>query len=366
MKKNYLLYVFFTVLAGLTVLDIVAADKKFSDLENRNLKQKVEFTFDGFWDNSFQQNYESYVNDQFIFRDSWIDIKSRSEYCLGKIENNGIIYGNNQFLFEKFTSFDNERFLNNIEAINLFKDKVNANISVMVVSNSYEIYSENTPIAAPLVEQESNIKFIYDSLKDTNNIDLLSVMQNNKEDYIYYRTDHHWTTYGAYLAYKEFINSIGGTPINIDDLELIRVEDFYGTYFSKAKPFNIEPDILTYVDLSGVTMNISGEEYDSIYDYSQLELRDKYALFLRGNNPLTIVKNHNLNNGKKIVVIKDSYANSLIPFLTQNYEEIHVIDLRTFKEKASDYINNNEIQDVLVLYNFINFTRDINIIRLKY
>ena len=128
-------------------------------------------------------------------------------------------------------------------------------------------------------------------------------MQNNKEDYIYYRTDHHWTTYGAYLAYKEFINSIGGTPINIDDLELIRVEDFYGTYFSKAKPFNIEPDILTYVDLSGVTMNISGEEYDSIYDYSQLELRDKYALFLRGNNPLTIVKNHNLKKFFQLYLI---------------------------------------------------------------
>lgn len=366
MKKNYLLYSFFIVLVSLTVLDVVIPDKEFSDLENRNLKQKINFTFKGFWDNSFQQNYESYVNDQFVFRDSWIDIKSRGEYCLGKIENNNIIYGKNQFLFEKFSTFDNIRLSNNIEAINIFKDKVDANISLMIAPNSYEIYNEYVPVAAPLIAQSENIKFIYDSIKEINNINLVDVMKENREDYIYYRTDHHWTIYGAYIAYKEFVESVGEIPVKLEAKEFTAVEDFYGTYFSKAKPFNVEPDVFSYLDLSGLTMDILGEKYDSIYDYSQLELRDKYALFLRGNNALTIIKNKNLNNGKKIMVIKDSYANSLIPFLTQNYEEIHVIDLRTFKEKVEQYLNNNNIKDVLILYNFMNFTRDVNIIRLKY
>lgn len=366
MKRTYLLYSFFIVLALLSILDIIKPDKTFSDLENRNLKQKVKFTVEGFWDNSFQQNYESYINDQFIFRDGWIDIKSRSEFCLGKIENNGIIYGDNEYLFEKYSNFEKSRFLNNIEAINIFKNNISSNISLMIVPNSYEIYKELVPKAAPLVPQEENIDYIYDNVLETNNIKLFDVMTENKDKYIYYRTDHHWTAYGAYLAYKEFIESIGEKPIELNQEDFVEVDDFYGTYFSKAKPFNVKPDIFSYLDLSGVTMNISGEEFDSIYDYSQLELRDKYALFLRGNNPLTIIKNTNLQNGKKIVVIKDSYANSLVPYLTQNYEEIHVIDLRTFKEQVGQYVDENDIKDVLILYNFINFTRDVNIIRLKY
>ncbi len=366
MKRNYLLYSFFIVVVLLSVLDILKSDKTFSDLENRNLKQKVKFTVDGFWDNSFQQDYESYINDQFIFRDGWIDIKSRSEYCLGKIENNGIIYGDKEYLFEKYSSFDNTRFLNNIEAIKIFKDKVYSKVSFMIAPNSYEIYKELVPKAAPLVSQEENIEYIYENIVDTNNINLLDIMKENRDKYIYYRTDHHWTAYGAYLAYKEFAKSIGEIPVELEESDFKKVDNFYGTYFSKAKPFNVEPDIFSYLDLSGVTMNISGEEYDSIYDYTQLKLRDKYALFLRGNNPLTVIKNNNLKNGKKIVVIKDSYANSFVPYLTQNFEEIHVIDLRTFKEKAYQYINNNDIDEVLILYNFINFTRDVNIIRLKY
>ena len=368
MKKNYLLYSFFIVLVLLSILDILKSDNAFSDLENRNLKQRVKFTVSGFFDNSFQQDYESYINDQFIFRNRWIDIKSRSEYYLGKIENNGIIYGDEEYLFEKYSSFDNTRFLNNIEAINIFKDKVSSisRVSIMIAPNSYEIYKEFLPEAAPLVPQEENIQYIYENIKDTNNIELLEIMKENKDKYIYYRTDHHWTAYGAYLAYKEFIESIGEEPVDLYDVDFTKVDDFYGTYFSKAKPFNVEPDTFSYLDLSGITMNISGEEYNSIYDYSQLDLRDKYALFLRGNNDLTVIKNNNLKNGKKILVIKDSYANSLVPYLTQNFEEIHVIDLRTFKEKVDQYISNNGIEDVLILYNFISFTRDVNIIRLKY
>ncbi|MBM6838716.1 hypothetical protein H9X77_10885, partial [Clostridium saudiense] len=199
------------------------------------------------------------------------------------------------------------------------------NVSLMIAPNSYEIYKELVPKAAPLVPQEENIEYIYENIVDTNNIKFLEIMKENKDKYIYYRTDHHWTAYGAYLAYKEFVKSIGEIPIELEEEDFTKIDDFYGTYFSKTKPFNVEPDIFSYLDLNGVTMNIMGEEYDSIYDYSQLELRDKYALFLNGNNALTVIRNSNLKNGKKIAVIKDSYANSLVPYLTQNFEEIHVI-----------------------------------------
>lgn len=365
MKKKALIYVFLIIIFSLSILDIIIPDKKFSELENRNLKGKATLTIKTFFDGSFSKKYDEYINDQFVGRDYWINLKSRTENALGKLENNNIIYGENGYLFEKFTSLDDHRLKVNTEAINTFSKKMQQEVSLMIVPNSYEIYDENLPKGAPLVKQEEYINEIYRNIENSNNINLIDVMEDNKEKYIYYKTDHHWTTYGAYIAYCEFIKSVGDTPIELNKIEEIEIEDFYGTYFSKAKPFNIEPDVLSYYDFENITLEIGENKYDGLYDYSKLEIRDKYAMFLNGNNPLTIVRNKENINGKKLLIFKDSYANSLIPFLTANYEEIHVIDLRSFNVKISEYVEENEFNDILILYNFINLTRDANILKIK-
>ena len=134
-----------------------------------------------------------------------------------------------------------------------------------------------------------------------------------------------------------------------------------------AKPFNISSDIIKYYDFEDLEMNIlGGEVYNSIYDFSKINSRDKYSMFIRGNNALTIINNKNLKNGKKILVIKDSFANSLVPFLTQNFEEVHIIDLRSFNIKISNYMEENDFDNILVLYNFINLSTDSDIIKIKY
>ena len=367
MKKKYLLYSFIVIVLGLTIVSFISDNKTFSELENRNLKTKVTFNLKDFFNGSFQKNYETYINDQFPLRDKWISLKSRSEYVLGKVENNGIIYGNNDELFEKFDTIDEEKLKNNINAINLFSKKNLDKVSLIIAPNSYEIYRENLPLGSRQIRQDAIIKEIYSSLKYTNNIDVFNVLMKNKGKYIYYKTDHHWTTYGAYLAYLEFTKSLGLQPIDINSLIEVNVSNFYGTYFSKAKPFNINGDNLTYYEFDNLTMNIVGDAvYESIYDYSKLEIRDKYSMFLNVNNPITIIKNSELKNGKKLLVIKDSFANSLVPFLTQNYEEIHVIDLRSFSSKISEYIKENAFDNILILYNFINLSTDNSIIKLKY
>ena len=365
MKKNPLLYIFVTFLLVVTAIDIFNSDKKFSELENRKLRGKVEFSLEKYFDGSYSKKYEEYMSDQFLLRDTWIDLKSRSEYLLGKLENNNVIYGKDEYLFEKFTSVDNNRVNKNVESINKLIEHSKSPISIMIAPNSYEVYKENLPSNAPVVNQSNEINKIYNEINGGNKINLINYFENNKKDNLYYKTDHHWTTEGAYLAYKDFIQSIGDKPIVLDDKNKNTVEDFYGTYFSKAKPFNVGPDKLSYYDFSGITMKINDKEYDTLYDYSKLDIRDKYSLFLYGNNPLAIINNSNLKNGKKLLIFKDSYANSMVPFLTQNFEEIHVIDLRSFSKPISDYVNNNNFDNVLVLYNFINFTRDANIIKLK-
>ncbi|MEG1254292.1 DHHW family protein [Clostridium sp.] len=366
MKKNPLLYSFFIIIFSLAIIDMVNTDKKFSELENKKLKTEVEFTLKGFLDGSFSGNYEAYVNDQFVFRDQWINLKSRSECILGKIENNNIIYGEENYLFDKLTIIDEERMVGNVKAVNKFMENTEKDVSFMIVPNSYEIYREKLPTGAPLINQQVEINKIYESTESSNNIDLLKVMSSNKEDYIYYKTDHHWTTYGAYIAYKEFVESIGETSVNLEDLEEVRVNNFYGTYFSKAKPFNAISDVLTYYKFENIEMDIQGDKYNDLYNYSYLDSRDKYSMFLRGNNAITIIRNKNLTNGKRLLVFKDSFGNSMIPFLTQNFEEIHVVDLRSFMLKVNDYVKENDFDNILIIYNLTNFSRDINIIKLKY
>ena len=342
-------------------------DKIFSEFENRNLKTNVRFSINKFVNGSFQEEYEEYVNDQFPLRNQWISIKSLNEYLLGKIENNGIIYGENKWLFEKFTSLNKVKLSNNINAINQFSKKYDKSVSVMIVPNSYEIYNEDLPRGLYQIEQEKIIKDLYSNLIYSNNINLLDKFKNEKNNYIYYKTDHHWTTYGAYLAYCSFIESIGMKPINLNYYNSNEINGFYGSYFSKAKPFNISSDIIKYYDFEDLEMNIlGGEVYNSIYDFSKINSRDKYSMFIRGNNALTIINNKNLKNGKKILVIKDSFANSLVPFLTQNFEEVHIIDLRSFNIKISNYMEENDFDNILVLYNFINLSTDSDIIKIKY
>ena len=367
MKKNYLLYSFVIVIVSLSIVSLISNDKEFSELENRRLKTSVTFSIKNFLDGSFQKEYEKYINDQFPLRDKWISLKSMNEYVLGKIENNGIIYGSNGELFEKFDSLNEKRLKNNVEVINNFAEKYYDKVSLMIIPNSYEIYKENLPMGSPIIRQEEIIDKIYDFSSFTNNVDVMKELLDNKNSYIYYKTDHHWTTYGAYLAYCNFMDSINENRVDLENFQKVELPNFYGSYYSKAKPFNIKPDIMTYYDFDNSTMEIVGDKiYDSIYDYSKETLRDKYSLFLYGNNPLTIIKNNNIKNNKKILVIKDSFGNSLVPFLTQNYEEIHIIDLRHFGNRLSNYLEENDFDKILIIYNFINLATDNNILRLKY
>ncbi|MDI9215541.1 hypothetical protein [Clostridium tertium] len=155
----------------ITILDIINRDKDFSNFENRSLAQKPVFYFDDFLKGRFTKDYERYINDQFVFRDKWIDLKSRSEFLLGKIENNNIIYGENNFLFEKYQKIDGKSLTKNIEFLLSFinktpKDKVN----FMIIPSSYTIYKDYLPYGVELVDQETYIKDIYNYLNNYNNI----------------------------------------------------------------------------------------------------------------------------------------------------------------------------------------------------
>ena len=368
--KNILIYIFFIVIIGLSLLDIITPQKTYSEFENRYLSRKVKFTLKSYINGTFSKKYEDYLSDQFIGRDDWINLKSRAEYALGKTENNNILYGKNSFLFEKVTTIDENRKNLNIEAVNIFAQNSNVPVSVMIAPNSYVVYKEYLPPYVPIIDGSKEIQGIYDRIENTNNINLIETMEEKKketgfENILYYRTDHHWTTEGAYTAYTDYISSIGKVPIDLADYKKNYVHDFLGTYYSKSKTLQYKADTINYYDFNNVDIEISGEKFEGLYDFSKAESNDKYSIFLYGNNPLSVIRNNGIDSSEKLLVIKDSYANSLVPFLSQNFKEVHVVDLRSYHKSMKNYIDENQFDQVLILYNLTTFLRDRDVLKLK-
>ena len=379
MKKNILkkyptFFVFSILVILFTVIDIINSPNEFSELENRKLSQMPILSLKSYIDTSFSSDYEKYINDQFFLRDNWIDLKSRIEYLLGKRENNDIIFGKENYLFKKFTTFNDEMLENNLNSIITFTNNYNKEVDFFIIPNSYAVYDELTPRYLPLVDQLSLINSInsYLSLKSNDHINTINVAEEllkNKDDYIYYKTDHHWTSYGAYLAYLTYMDYLGLEIVDINNLEKITINNFLGTYYNRSKYFKADSDLITYYNILGLHIEIDGKEKLSLMDLDKFKGSDKYSAFLWGNNGLTKVINENISEERKcssILIFKDSYANSFIQFLSYNYEIIDIIDLRYFKESIRNFMKDKDYNEILIMYSFNNLSSDINIRRLKF
>lgn len=349
-------------------------DTVFSEEENRFLATMPEFSIKSLKDAAFGSNYELYVNEQFPFRDQWISLKAVTGALLGKQENNGIIKGKNGFLFSK--DMDTGKQINkNLASIRGFADMLakqdeDYNVTVSIVPNSNSVLKNYLPVGAPVIDQNEKIEEYRKYLEKEDSLEFLdvqSILKSHDREEIYYRSDHHWTTLGAYYAYSEFVSRRGMEPVSLTDLKPVTVDGFYGTYDAKYKGLGMKADHIVYYDIPIEGMWIGEEKKDSLYDLSKLNIRDKYALFLYGNNPLTIIRpahKASEDRTRKILVLKDSYANSLIPFLTFHYDEIYVADLRYFPGSIGTLLEEYGIKDIWLLYNFDTLVTDNHFYRL--
>ena len=368
---------FFLFIFLFTAVDLVKPDREYSEFENKYLTQRPEFTLASFLNNEWTSKYETYLNDQFVLRDDWITLKSICESMLLKIENNGIAYGADDYLFEKFTTLAGDslaQFERNVGYEKTFIDTYGETVPITftIIPNAYMILPEKLPEGLTQVDQAAYTAPIYEAVGDKAQVvDFTGALTAHKDEYIFYRTDHHWTTLGAYYAYAAYVESLGMEPVALDSLSEIEVPDFYGTYFSKAKKFDAVADIITYYPIADAGVIIDGQEADGYYDLSKFEVRDKYAAFLRGNNGYTVIKSgvREVPEGQepsKILVIKDSYANSFVPFLLYNFDEVHVVDLRYSAVSMKELLSTENFDQVLLMYNFMNLVTDTNLYKLGY
>ena len=382
MTKRYCIFItalFCAFIGVFLVANAVSPDRTFSEVENRNLEQLPAVDFgtpeklfrDGnFFNGQFMRDFETYTTDQFIGRDAWVDLKARTERALGKKENNNVYFADNDTLITRFDQPAADRVTENLNYVNKFVENVDIPVVFSLIPTQACIWADRLPEGAPNASQTDLMTQAQGAVTGATWADVYTPLMEHKDEDIFYRTDHHWTSLGAYYGYTGLASALGYTPVPLTDYTpTVRSTEFYGTVFSSSGVRWVKPDtITTYVPDDGITVvshtyDNSGnpvEEQRALYVESFLSVKDKYSMFLGGNQSLGVVANTNNPDGPKLLIIRDSYADSLVPFLTAHYSEIHLIDPRYYHLSVKDYVEQNGIDQALVLYSVPNFVTDGN------
>ncbi len=359
-------------IGGMFCINVFTPNRTYSDSENRMLEQFPPFSIQNLLEKNFTPTYEKYISDQFLYRDFWISLKSNIDRTIGKKEFNGVYLGKNDILLQKFIRPEKQDMNSKINAINTFQLANPAvKTHVMLVPTAISMLKDALPKYISSEDELFSINQVRKSLNtDIHFIDVYPLLSSKRQEELYYKTDHHWTTKGAFYAYLELSKSLNFNPHKKESFTINKItHHFYGSLYSKTGFSHIKPDsIELYEPKEAIDYKVAymdeGVTSNSVYEMENIKKKDKYSVFFNGNHPLVKMTTEN-TNGKKLLVIKDSYANALLPFLLPHYSEIHVIDLRYFNEDVALYLQNNNIHELLLLYNAMTFFEDPSITNLS-
>lgn len=385
---------FALVLCGLSLTTAVLPKKERSETENRTLEpmptivnqKKLETakTPADVWNsikwkyindrdgNAFKDDFEKYLSDHLAGRETWVKFSNGIQRLSGKQEINGVYTADNQMI-QLLKDFSPEYFYANINAMDAFAERFpDKQMFLMIAPTVQELYTNKIPSYISYIgERIEVIETTYKALANVSTIDCRSYLANSDE-YLYYRTDHHWTSLGAYRAYQSAAKSLGYTAYGLSSFNIETVSsDFRGTLYSKTLDDSITPDSIEYYTLTKnepqVKMTcIDGatvKEYDSLYVRDFLEQKDKYSSFTGSNVPVVTIET-DVDNDKTLLIIKDSYAHSLVPFLSKHYSKIAMVDMRYINTDLNQLIDLDDYSQVLFMFNAMTFTEDDSLTKL--
>ena len=366
--------VFCILTFGFTAATIIKPSDDFSETENRSLAQMPKLTGKNILDGTFESDYESYLTDQFILRDAWIGLKTDVERLAMKKESKDIYFADDDYLIEKHTgSFTTTQAERNIQSLAQFFDMYQDTFpkghrSVLLIPNAVDILRDKLPPFTAPYDEEDYLAKAKAALAEDLWVDAGSVLRQHTDTQLYYRTDHHWTTEAAFYVYQNWAAAQKLPVRDTDHYEIRTVTDaFEGTIQSKLGIHTVTDSIDLYLaegDPFYTVQKNGSEEVDySIYDYSAIDTKDKYAVFFGGNQALVKISTR-AKSDRRFLVIQDSYAHCFLPFLFEDASEIDVVDLRYYNQKLSDLIAEGNYTDVLFLYNVAGFAEDTSLAKL--
>ncbi len=370
-RTNLLISVLFCVFfAGMMLLFFIMPKQEFSQNEKRVLEEIPKFSLESLADGTWFSKMDAYFSDHFFIRDFWVGLNSYTNQVIGLNATGDIYKGEDDWLIEKPIS-QSSTWTENIQIIERFVETHN-NVYFMAVPTKGYIMEDKLPKLHdnyPDAQLISQLKSLLS--EEVSWIDVSSVLQESSD--VYYKTDHHWTSKGAYEAYCKAGEYMGFTPNSEEEYQIENYNGFYGTSYSKSGLWATPADTISlWIQQNlDVDVTITDEnrpfptEYDSMFFTDYLDKADKYPVFLDGNHALVNLKS-NADNDKKLLIIRDSFAHCLAPFFASEYSEIDLIDLRYFKKQTvSELIEQNKYDDILFVYGLDTLATDRSLQWLK-
>ena len=324
-------------------------------------------------DDSYMDDIEAYLSDHLAGRESWVKLSNTLDRLSGKQEINGVYTVEDQMI-QVFDEYDADTVAKTLDAISTFAQRFpDTPMYFMLDPTAQEIFSSEIPSYAGYLSEKTFIDECYKAVSNVTTIDCLSYLSGHEGEYIYYRTDHHWTSLGAYYAYSAAAKFLGYSAYGLGSFNIETASSsFRGTLYSKTLDDSVTPDSISYFLLSDgepdVTMRVfDGTEetvYDSLYVREYLDGKDKYSSFTGSNQPIITIET-DVDNDKSLLLIKDSYAHSLVPFLSKHYSKITMVDMRYINVGLDYFLNVEDYSQVLLTFNVISFSSDMDIVKLK-
>lgn len=369
-------FVFLIFIFAMGVWFIFSPKSDYSSAEKRYLQKFPEVSFESISSGEFGSEFESYFADHFPKRDLWVGMNAYYNLSIGNNGANGVYNCGDDYLVNKPVSTENN-ISRNVDAIIDFKNTIDTPVTVMFAPSTGYIAEDVLPKIHDTYNDDVYFEDVSEKFAESG-ISFVDLRQSFKDEYknggqLYYKTDHHWTTLGAYTAYAELCKQLGTAPASKDKFEVETYNDFYGTTYSTSGFWLTPPDeIEVWNNPENTDKNIrvkitegaNTEEYSSMYFYDHLEEDDKYPVFIDGNHAVTEITNTNAAGGT-IVMIKDSFAHSLAPFLAENYSKIVLVDMRYYKNSVSEIVAQENPEQVVVMYGIDNIATDTDIVWLQ-
>ena len=368
---------FVAFIFAMAIWFVVNPKADYSSSEKRYLQQFPETSVDTVLSGEFSEKFETYFADNFPQRNMWVGLNSYYNLGIGLNGRNGVYNSADGYLIN--VPVDKENYVRkNIRVLAEFKEKIgDVPMTVMLAPSTGYIATDKLPLIHDSYKDDTYFAETAKTLGESG-VNFVDLRETFKQKYaegvqLYYRTDHHWTTDGAYEGYVKLCEKLGVQPADKDSFAKTAYGGFYGTTYSTSGYWLTKPDSITVYDNQentdkNITVKISEDgkdnHYGSMFFYNHIDEDDKYPVFLDGNHALTEIQNKNAKNGT-IVVIKDSFSHSLAPFLAENYSKVVLVDLRYYKQSVSDLIKKENPEQVVALYGIDNLATDTDIVWLQ-
>lgn len=348
-KSLSLIILFGILIIGGFALNLLLKDETISSSERRKLTAFPNVSLSNIMNGSFMEQFNDYAVDQFMFRDKFRSIKTLTEFNVFRKKDNNDLYVLNNNIYKIESEIKEQDIKNAAKKFNEIYDKYLNGMNVYFSLIPDKVHYLNNDLLYPSVDYNEVQNIMRNSLKNMKYIDIYDTLNENS----YYMTDTHWKQEELDKVVEKISKEMNFNKYLNNSYTEKQIEDFYGVYYGQLA-LNIKPDKILYytndIIEQSTVYNYETGKYADVYDMTKLNSMDKYDIFLSGATPLLRIDNPNCNTGKKLIVFRDSYGSSIIPFFIEAYEEIIVIDIRYISSNLlTNYIDFSN-QDVLFIY----------------